>query len=724
MIRGLHRIELAALALALHLFAGWSAADEITLQRLYSRPWLWGTAPSQAHWPRLDSRRFAFLWSEEGELFRDLYVGGTPAGQLYRLTDMRKVEPPRFDDDTRSEEERARARRLSPGIGEFAWRPDGKEMVFEYQQDLWRIGARRGAAPTRFVQTRAAESRPAYSPDGRRLAFLRDGNLWRHDFADGSMAQLTAVASGKSILAFQWMPDGRRLQVLESDTSSLKEVLIPDYIPKTVEVKRQRRANAGEPGGVYRFGLVDATGGLVHWCARRADGMLFDVEPSPDGRRLACHEVSPDFKRRALYVVDASSLVSQQVYAETTETWFEARDVEWTRDGRQLLFLSGRDGWSHLYRLPLDSTAAGPQLLTPGDFDVDSFSVPEDAAVVYYEAFRPRPVDRNVYRLDPTTGAAQRLGSLSGGARGSHSSDGNYSLLLRSSLTEPTELYLADSRKPGELRRVTRSAQPGFANVALAQPEYVQFPAPDGHQLWGALFLPPDRRPGQRYPALLTWIYANSAKDDWGHILNHWLATHGYVVLLVDYRGSEGYGESFAKGYYKSMGIIDASECVAAAHYLASLDCVDGRRLGIFGWSYGGFLTHMTLFQHPGVFAAGVSVAPVNDWENYNYYYTGQRLDTPADASDVYKKTSPINLADGLADHLLMIHGMQDDNVLFQDTVKLAQKLIEKNKPFEVMFYPRDDHSISRDESRVHLMQLVVRYFDEHLKTGGPPAPQ
>lgn len=692
------------------------ASEEITLSRLYSRPYLWGAAPSRTRWAEDNSRQFAFLWNREGQLFRELYVGNSRGGEWFQLTEMSRVEPLPYEEDKRSDEDKERDRELSRGITSYVWRPDGREIAFEYQGDIWRIEPRRGAEPRRLMQTRAAESQLQYSPDGRRLSFVRDGNLWCYHLDDGRLLQVTTVPSGKSIHAYQWFRDGKRLLVRESDTSKLKEILIPDYIPRGVEVKRRRRANAGEPGGHYRFGIVPAEGGLVRWHERDLKTLLFDVEPAPDGARLAYQEVSPDFKSRALFVIDASSLAAEQVYSETTETWFEERDIEWSADGGSLYFLSGRGGWRHLYRLPLDATEAGPVNMTPGEFDVVAYEVLPGSGLIHYEAFRPTPLERNVYRLDPHSGATARLGGLEGSSRASHSPDGRYSMLSNSSHTRPPDSYLVDHRRPGTARRVTHSPLPDFARVPLATPETVQFSGPDGRTLWGSLFLPPDRAPGRHHPAILAWVYANSAKNHWGSILNHWMATRGYAVLLVDFRASDGYGEDFGKGYYRSMGIVDASECVAAARFLAGLPHIDGTRLGMFGWSYGGFLTHMVLFQHPGVFKAGLSVAPVNDWENYNYFYTGQRLDTPRDASEVYRLTSPIHLAEGLSDSLLMVHGMQDDNVLFQDTVQLVQKLIEKNKDFQVMFYPRDDHGINRDESRVHLMNLMMRYFDQQLR--------
>ena len=187
------------------------------------------------------------------------------------------------------------------------------------------------------------------------------------------------------------------------------------------------------------------------------------------------------------------------------------------------------------------------------------------------------------------------------------------------------------------------------------------------------------------------------------------------MILQVDLRGSWGYGGEFNTGYYKQLGVIDADELVSAKNYLVSLGYVRPDRCGLFGWSYGGFLTCMTLFTKPGVFDSSVAVASVTNWANYNEWYTRRRLGMPKDNADVYKKCSPIYHADGLEDNLLLVHGMLDDNVLYSDTARLYQKLIENGKYFYSVSYPHDSHSISRAESRPHVYGTIARYLYNQL---------
>jgi dipeptidyl-peptidase-4 len=283
---------------------------------------------------------------------------------------------------------------------------------------------------------------------------------------------------------------------------------------------------------------------------------------------------------------------------------------------------------------------------------------------------------------------------------------------LASCRTLNNELYSVEPR----VKRLTESQLPDFKKVAWADVREVTFPGPEGATLHGLLITKPGLDLTKKHPAFLSSIYADSAKAAWnGYVENYAAMNLDMVVLCVDFRSSWGYGGEFNTGYYRKMGLIDADEAVAAKNYLASLPYVRPDRVGIWGWSYGGFLTCMTLLTKPGVFHAGVAVAPVTDWKNYNEWYTRRRLGLVKDDAKIFEQTSPITYASGLQDELLLVHGMLDDNVLFQDTERLIQRLIDNGKYFEVMTYPRDDHGIGKDTSRPHVYATIVRYLWDRL---------
>jgi dipeptidyl-peptidase-4 len=285
---------------------------------------------------------------------------------------------------------------------------------------------------------------------------------------------------------------------------------------------------------------------------------------------------------------------------------------------------------------------------------------------------------------------------------------------MASTRKQPGELYAVEPR----LARLTKSGLPEFDQIKWADFKEVSFTAPDGQTIPALLITKPGLDMSKKHPAFISNIYANSAKESWsGYFENYAAMELDMVVLCVDYRSSWGKGGEFNSGYYRKMGLIDVDESVAAKNYLTSLPYVREDRVGIWGWSYGGYLTCMTLLTKPGVFYAGVAVASVTDWKSYNEWYTRRRLGLVKDDKEFFEKTSPITYADGLKDNLLLIHGMLDDNVLFQDTARLMQGFIDHGKYFDELSYPRDDHSIGKDTSRPHVRASIMRYLYNKLST-------
>ncbi|MBD3176482.1 MAG: prolyl oligopeptidase family serine peptidase [Armatimonadia bacterium] len=279
----------------------------------------------------------------------------------------------------------------------------------------------------------------------------------------------------------------------------------------------------------------------------------------------------------------------------------------------------------------------------------------------------------------------------------------------------------------GERTEILRTETDRFADVPKPRVDRFKMPfsfskRPEDESLLGKLILPPDFDPDRQYPVVLSCVYAGQGKSGFGRyqLLDSFMAAEmGYIAVGLDLRASMGYGHQFLTGYYKSLGIIDAEECVRCAEYLSGLPYVDGERIGIWGGSYGGFLVLMAMCNHPGVFHTGVSWKPVTDWRNYWDSYTAPRLTRPDDDREVFKATSPVFHAEGLEGNLLLVHGMQDDNVLFQDAAWMIQELVEAGKYFDLMIYPKDDHGLTkREESLPDLMERIAAYLEEHMGLG------
>ena len=713
----------------------------IPFERYFQQPYLTGTPPTDIRWAK-DNRHIAFRWNPAGYRMRDIYVMELPNGKPVRLTDGVKIPRIARQDDERTEEQKKEELQYDGGPGAPIWSPDSKTILFSYRGDIFETAADGKSTPRRRTMTSEGEGGIQYAPDGRTISFSRGGNVFLLDRQTGDVRQLTTVSkAGTSVSGYDWSPDSKNLLITWADSNGDKTVIIPDYTKETVEAGTRKRGIVGQSPNVQKVGIVSASGdGIIKWVNDLAPNFYnYGTDWSPDSSHVALSEMGGDFKSWRLRVFDIKSLKPLQLTQEKSTRFInDWRPVRWSLDNESVYYGSDQDGWRHVWKI--GAHGGNPQVITAGSYDVAGFDRPEKSENLLVETTEKDPLDLRVYCLKPDGAKIELTGSLpieaptfadGGGLRGTHpSEDGRHVILDAQDRTHPPDIYLAEvpdtfpltaSGKSGtakpepkiiEPKRLTVSQLPDFAKVRLVVPQEITFTALDGKPIHALLWIPPNLAPGAKCGAFLANMYADSAKNRWGGSLESYAAAElGMVVMAVDFRSSWGYGADFATGYYKSLGQVDADEAVAAANYLKARTEVDPNRVGLWGWSYGGFLTEMVMFTRPGTFATGVAVAPVTDWKRYNEWYTRHRLDDPKEAGEAYKKSSPINFAAGLQGRLLMIHGMQDDNVLFQDTVQMTQKLIEAGKDFDVAFYPKDDHSIGRDDSRVHVFRRIYKYL-------------
>ncbi|MBP6875261.1 MAG: S9 family peptidase [Candidatus Eisenbacteria bacterium] len=739
-----------------------------SLETLFAYPNIWGTAPSAVKWSP-DSRAIAFTWNAQGMRFHDLYRIEAESGQCARLTDLGSSPALPQQEDRRSEEEIALERAYDGGVEQFEWAPDSRTIAFTLHGDIHLIDTHADGSARCLMRTEESESQPRFSPDGGLLAFVRSQNLFTYDLRTGEIRQLTTLESNapvrsypssSPIHAYEWSPDGSRIALMTRDTSDLEDIVIPDYLHDRTEAEEWKRNFTGKPVFRTSVGVVSRAGGLVRWIDWGGEDYFNNSETdyheafawSPDGSALLVNWNDSCYSERRIYLVDPQTLERSEIYRECQKPYFARLDALWSSDGSEIYLTSERDGYRHIYALAVDERAgtadrshdadprarapfgedaatAALRQLTRGSWDVLAIRTTPHSDNIFFTASLEDPLDCQSYMIDRAGGDPIALTFGLGTHRGEPSPNGARMAVRFSRFLHPPELRLIETGRPSDFRVALSTASPAMNAISEGlpcEPERVVFRNDeDGADIHGFLLKPPSFDPARRYPAVVSGVYANSAKDDWSpyDLLDLYMAAHmGFVVLRLDLRASDGYGRDFRYGCYQRMGLVDAGECVSAAGYLRSLPYVDDQRLGLWGSSYGGFLTLMTLFLHPGVFQAGVAWKPVSDWRNYTDDYTAQRLGRPEEFPEVYDATSPIHHVKGLADPLLVIHGMLDDNVLFQDTVLLVQKLLEAGKTFDVMFYPKSDHSLTYwQENRRDLMTRTARFFGRHL--GEDPRP-
>jgi dipeptidyl-peptidase 4 len=476
-----------------------------------------------------------------------------------------------------------------------------------------------------------------------------------------------------------------------------------------------------------QIGVVAADGGIVKWIGGLPRYMWpKDSAWSPDGKRIAFGWQKDDFQEYTISVVDATTLAKADVYHEKAPKNYinDWAPLTWSRDSKQLIFgtdlMGGQFGFRSIYKMDADGKNIVP--VYKENADVGAMMRPKESDRIVLVTAARSALTTEITIVEPdgtkTTHVVMENGysspkNFNWADNPLVSDDGKSIATLASNRTINNELYAVEPQG----KRLTESQLPEFKKIKWADFKEVTFTSPDGKTIHGVLITKPGLDMTKKHPAFLSNIYADSGKLAWAGFLENYAATElDMVALAVDFRSSWGYGGEFNSGYYRQMGLVDTDEAVAAKNYLASLPYVRNDRAGIWGWSYGGYLTCMALLTKPGVFDTGVAVASVTDWKSYNEWYTRRRLGMVKDDKDkIFEKTSPITYASGLKDNLLLVHGILDDNVLFQDTARLMQRLIDNGKYFDLMAYPRDDHGMGKDTSRPHVYGRIMGYLYEKL---------
>ena len=446
---------------------------------------------------------------------------------------------------------------------------------------------------------------------------------------------------------------------------------------------------------------------------------------SPDGNTLAAMLFAADYKDRWLATVDAEGELQLQ-HRLNDEAWINwaYNDFGWFQDSSTLWLMSEESGYAHLYTTTVDARRV--RAITRGDFVVRNPVVAPDESYIYLEGNRGHPGNWQIFRVAASGGELERVADIDGVSTAALSPDGKQLLITRSSMDRHPDLYLGAADGSGTLKQLTDTVSQAFATVDWVVPEIVEVPSSHVEApIYSKLYLPRDYDPAKRYPAVMFVHgagYTQNAHMGWPYYFREFmfhtvLADAGYIVLDMDYRASEGYGRDWRTSIYRQMGHPELEDYLDGVDFLADGYSVDRDRIGIYGGSYGGFMTFMALFRTPEVFAAGAALRPVVDWMHYNHGYTARILNTPLVDPVAYEKSSPINHAAGLNKPLLIAAGMQDDNVFFQDSVLLVQKFIEmKKEDFEIAIYPLDAHGFVHPESWLDEYRRIFKLMENAVK--------
>jgi dipeptidyl aminopeptidase/acylaminoacyl peptidase len=762
------RIAIITITLVLSAHTATAQQFKLTVENIMRGPELVGTSPSNVRFSA-DGRQVYFRWRRPGldTLDADYRVAVEGPGRPERL--------PRNAVDTIP-------------MADGAWSPDLKRMLAVLKGDLWvvdRSGARR-----QLTRTRASESAPSWSADGRTAYFTREGNAWALDVEGGHFTQLTDIRQGnapkepedptgqKKFLRDQQLelfdfvrrqvaqekvrgdtdttapkpmylgprasatrievsPDGKYTLVrvtrrAEGDTVSGRQTAMPVWVNQSGYVEtRQIRTKVGDEQGTQQTVVIDVATGTATWVDSvvKVTEAPHDVEPvgfSANSRHLLARVGSHDFKDDWLVVVDLPSLQGRAVVHRHDDAWLGTTFLGlgswtgWLGDGETVFYGSEETGYAHLYAVPAAGGAS--RALTSGRWEVQQVSLSPDRSTFYLSSNEGDFGQVHAYTLDVASGRKTQLTTAEGRQDIEVSPDGRTLAVLHSSADHPAELYVQANRAGADQRQITESTTPEWRSYNWIKPEIVMVPARDGAEVPGRLYRP---RGVPANGAAVIFVhgagYLQNAHKWWSsysreYMFHHLLASRGYTVLDLDYRASAGHGRDWRTAIYRYMGGKDLDDQVDGARWLVRTMGVDSTRIGIYGGSYGGFITLMAMFTKPGIFAAGAALRPVTDWAHYNHPYTGRILNVPQGDTVAYKRSSPIYHAQGLAGRLLICHGMVDDNVHFQDTARLVQRLIELGKEnWEVAMYPVEPHGFQRADSWTDEYRRILKLFEESI---------
>ncbi len=730
----------ALFVLALSIEPATTASQEtgLTIDQVVAQSSITGTTPSAPIWSP-DSSRLAFLWNDSAKPRREIWMVHADGSGLRQLT--QELEG-------------------TSGVSQLVWTTDGGSLLYIRSDDVWRVDAK-GGSGVRLTATAGGKSNLAVSPDGRYASFLQQGDLWLLNLESNVLARATHVGVPSiSIIplgtynrpdvemgpyvwggpTYRWSPDSRTIAVHYVDRRKMRIVPFPYYLGDETLVNNLRRGYPGDPNEHRAVGLFDVESGKLS---------LLDL-PDPTGNRV----VDFSWSWSGMLLVDRESDTATDRWlhqvdpanGRLVQLWHDKRDTRvytsigsaWHSDGNRVVFLSDLADRYGLYLLEsgagtpsVEDVAAGngvrtgnrvPRLLTNDQFDVTSPPVVHaDSRTIFFQSNEPSPYERHVFRIPDEGGTATRISTLAGQNQPYPSPDGSQVAILHTDDLSPTELYLVNADGRSAERRITHSPPGAFGRRVWARPRYVTFPSRVADDTLHARVLEPvDLDRGKRYPVVFGPVYSNTVRNRWSArnaLLNQLLVERGYIVVQVDVTGSTGYGRDFREKFLMDFGGRDIEDLHSAVEYMATLPYVDPERVGIWGSSYGGTLTIYSLFKKPGLFKAGVACAAAVD-----PYFFGTDdvaiVRRPQTHPEAFARGA-LRDAGNLQDHLLIIHGVQDDVVPFKTTVELAEELMRLGKDFDFAFAPGATHGwMQKPHHARYLLGKLVAHFDRYLGAG------
>ena len=715
------------------------ATENLTIERIFDSPALEGSSANNVK-VSPDGKRVTFLQGKTTDYERyDLWEYNIATGNTQMLFNSDDLHS---GPEALSDEEKARRERMrlsGSGIVNYFWSDDGKALLFPLAGDAYyfRLGDEKAQ---KILDTDAFETDIRFSPKANFISYVREQNLFIKNIKTQVETQLTFDGKGtiKNAMAefvaqeemgrmtgYWWSPDESKIAFTQVDEAPVDEITRSEIYADSIKMINQRYPSAGTPNVTVKLAVKDLASGNTQWVdlGKEQDIYLARVNWMKDSQTLTYQWQSRDQKTLELRAFNSQSGKQNTLLKESSNTWVNLNDdLHFLNDQKHFIWASEKTGFKHLYLYKNDGTLV--RQLTKGDWVVDEIeAINEKQGLVYFTGRANTPLEQHIYTVSIAGGDIKKLSQRSGTHVPSFSDDASVYVDKFSTVNTPWQvsLHQADGK---HLAWLNENAIKGSHPLEALQSDWVEptldsFVSDDGTELYYRLYKP--KKIQGKHPVIV-YVYggphAQVVTNSWGGnrglLMQYW-ANKGYVVFSVDNRGSNYRGKAFEDPLYKKMGSTEVDDQIAGVKFLRKLSYVDPERIGIYGHSYGGYMSLMSMFKAGEYFKAGVAGAPVTDWALYDTHYTERYMGNPKEDEDAYIASSVFPYAKNLTGDLMIYHGMADDNVLFTNSTKLYKHLQDLAIPFESMDYPGKKHSIRGKQTGIHLFHTITNFFDRHF---------
>ena len=578
----------------------------------------------------------------------------------------------------------------------------------------------------------------SFSPDGSKIGFIRNNNLFIKNLTSNTETQITKDGLYNNIIngttdwvyeeefgftrAFFWSPNGKKIAFYKFDESNVKEFCFSKYGDLYPEEYKYKYPKAGEDNSIVNIFTYDITSGktVKMDIGEETDQYIPRIKWTNNNEILSIQRMNRLQNKLEILFADPKNGESKVIYTETNKYYIDITDhLTFLDDNEHFLFTSEKDGYYHIYLYKMNGELV--KQLTKGNWVItDLIGFDEKKQIVYYTSAESSPLNRDIYSVD-LKGNKNKLSSCKGTNKARFSSDYKYFINTFSDANTPSVITV--NKANGKQIRVLEDNSKLLKTIIeynFSKKEFLTITTSENVELNAWKILPPNFDKEKQYPVLFT-IYggpgSQTVKNSWGSDLwEQMLAQKGIIVVSVDNRGTGARGEEFKKMTYMQLGKYETIDQIEAAKYLSSLDYIDANRIGIFGWSYGGYMSTLCMTKGSDYFSTGIAVAPVTNWRYYDNIYTERFMRTPQENANGYDDNSPINHVDKLKGNFLLIHGTADDNVHVQNSIDLVTALVAANKQFEMQLYPNSNHGIyTGKNTRMHLYKRMTDFLLSNL---------